>query len=96
MPLGAFLSGGVDSTVVTAVAQDLNREAGGEPLKTFSIGFAEAKFDETEHARVAAKTLGTEHREFRVAPDAVAALPRLAWHFDEPFGDSSAIPTPVR
>ena len=93
VPLGAFLSGGVDSTVVTAVAQDLNREAGGQPLKTFSIGFAEAKFDETEHARVAAKTLGTEHREFRVAPDAVAALPRLAWHFDEPFGDSSAIPT---
>ena len=93
VPLGAFLSGGVDSTVITAVAQDLNREAGGEPLKTFSIGFAEAKFDETEHARVAAKTLGTEHREFRVAPDAVAALPRLAWHFDEPFGDSSAIPT---
>ena len=93
VPLGAFLSGGVDSTVVTAVAQKLNREAGGEPLKTFSIGFAEPKFDETEHARVAAKTLGTEHREFRVTPDAVAALPRLAWHYDEPFGDSSAIPT---
>ena len=93
VPLGAFLSGGVDSTVVTAVAQDLNREAGGEPLKTFSIGFAEAKFDETAHARVAADTLGTEHREFRVTPDALAALPRLAFHFDEPFGDSSAIPT---
>ena len=93
VPLGAFLSGGVDSTVVTAVAQRLNREAGGEPLKTFSIGFAEAKYDETEHARVAAETLGTEHREFRVAPDALAALPRLAFHYDEPFGDSSAIPT---
>ncbi|MFH5805259.1 asparagine synthase (glutamine-hydrolyzing) [Alienimonas sp. DA493] len=93
VPLGAFLSGGVDSTVICAVAQKLLREAGAGPLKTFSIGFAEKRYDESEHARTAAETLGTEHREFRVAPDALAALPRLAWHYDEPFGDSSAIPT---
>ncbi len=93
VPLGAFLSGGVDSTVICAVAQRALREQGAGPLKTFSIGFAEKRFDETAYARIAANTLGTEHREFRVTPDAVAALPRLAWHFDEPFGDSSAIPT---
>ena len=93
VPLGAFLSGGVDSTVICAVAQRILREDGAGPLKTFSIGFAEARYDETEHARLAARTLGTEHREFRVTPDALAALPRLAFHFDEPFGDSSAIPT---
>ena len=93
VPLGAFLSGGVDSTVICAVAQDLLKEQGAGPLKTFSIGFAEKRYDETEHARLAATTLGTEHREFRVAPDALATLPRLVWHYDEPFGDSSAIPT---
>ena len=93
VPLGAFLSGGVDSTVICAIAQDVLKEQGVGPLKTFSIGFAEKRYDESEHARLAAKTLGTEHREFRVAPDALAALPRLAWHYDEPFGDSSAIPT---
>ncbi|NNJ23971.1 asparagine synthase (glutamine-hydrolyzing) [Alienimonas chondri] len=93
VPLGAFLSGGVDSTVICAVAQRILKEQGAGSLKTFSIGFAEKRYDESEHARVAAETLGTEHREFRVTPDALAALPRLAWHFDEPFGDSSAIPT---
>ncbi|QDT17359.1 asparagine synthase (glutamine-hydrolyzing) [Alienimonas californiensis] len=93
VPLGAFLSGGVDSTVICAVAQKLLREAGAGPLKTFSIGFAEKRYDESDFARTAADTLGTDHHEFRVTPDAVAALPRLAWHFDEPFGDSSAIPT---
>ena len=93
VPLGAFLSGGIDSTVICAVAQSVLGEQGAGPLKTFSIGFPEKAYDETRHARVAAAALGTEHREFTVTPDALAALPKLVRHYDEPFGDSSAIPT---
>src|SRR5688572_17809203 len=64
-----------------------------EPVKTFSIGFPVKAFDETSYAREVAARLGTEHYEFQVEPDALEILPKLVWHFDEPFGDSSAIPT---
>ena len=89
VPLGAFLSGGVDSSLIVAIAQrNSNR-----PLKTFSIGFPIAEYDETRYARLVAEHLGTEHHEFQVTPDGVQILPQLVWHYDEPFADSSAIPT---
>jgi asparagine synthase (glutamine-hydrolysing) len=88
VPLGAFLSGGIDSSVVVA----LMARAGG-PVKTFSIGFDETTFNELPHAKRVAEHLGTEHHEQIVRPNAVEILDRLIWHFDEPFGDVSAIPT---
>ena len=88
VPLGAFLSGGVDSSaVVAAMAQQMS-----EPVKTFSIGFADEKFDELPHARLVAQLFGTEHHEFVVEPDALELMPKLARHYGEPFGDPSAIP----
>jgi asparagine synthase (glutamine-hydrolysing) len=89
VPLGAFLSGGVDSSLIVALAQ-LQMDT---PLHTFSIGFNEADFDETHYARQVAGWVRTEHNEFKVTPDAVSVLDQLVWHYDEPFGDSSAIPT---
>ncbi|XZE54350.1 asparagine synthase (glutamine-hydrolyzing) [Planctomycetaceae bacterium SH139] len=89
VPLGTFLSGGVDSSLITALAQSFREE----PIRTFSIGFSVADFDETHYAAMVAQHLGTAHRRFEVNPDAVAIIDRLAWHFDEPFGDSSAVPT---
>lgn len=88
VPLGAFLSGGVDSSLVAASMQ---RQA-STPIKTFSIGFPQLEFDESEYARRVAKHLGTEHHELQVTPDAKELLPKLVWHFDEPFADSSALP----
>lgn len=90
VPLGAFLSGGLDSSLVVALmAQHMT-----ERVKTFAIGFeGEASFDETAYARRVADLLGTEHHEFRVEPDAIRLLPFLVWHHDQPFADSSAIPT---
>ena len=64
-----------------------------EPVKTFSIGFPIAEYDETSYAREVARHLGTDHHEERVEPDCIEILPKLLWHFDEPFADSSAIPT---
>jgi asparagine synthase (glutamine-hydrolysing) len=89
VPLGAFLSGGIDSTIVVGL---MSRLAAG-PVRTFSIGFPVQEFDETHYARVAAKRFGTMHEEFQVRPDAMEILPRLVWHYDEPFADSSAVPT---
>jgi asparagine synthase (glutamine-hydrolysing) len=89
VPLGAFLSGGVDSSAVVG----LMSRAMSQPVKTFSIGFNEDTYDELKYARVAAKHFGTEHHEFIVTPDICDIVDELVWHFDEPFADSSAIPT---
>jgi asparagine synthase (glutamine-hydrolysing) len=89
VPLGAFLSGGIDSSIVVGLMAHHMRE----PVKTFSIGFAEAKYDELAYARAAAEHFRTDHTEFVVEADAVAVLPKLIWHYDEPFADSSAVPT---
>ena len=89
VPLGAFLSGGIDSSLIVALAS----EQLDTPLNTFSIGFRENDFDETPFAAMVANWVKSEHREHRVEPDAVDVLDRLMWHYDEPFGDSSAIPT---
>ena len=89
VPLGAFLSGGVDSSAVVATMA----RVGAGRVKTFSIGFPAKEYDETRYARMIAERFGTEHEEFVVEPDAVAVLPRLVWHYGEPFADPSAIPT---
>ncbi len=89
VPLGAFLSGGVDSTVICGLMQTQL----DQPVRTFSIGFPVKAFDERAYARQTAELLQTDHREAVVEPDALEMLPQLIWHYDEPFGDSSAIPT---
>ncbi len=89
VPLGAFLSGGVDSTIIVGLMQ----RASNRPVKTFSIGFDDPAFDERAFAAEAAAFLGTEHHAFVVAPRAWETLPALSEQFDEPFADSSALPT---
>ena len=89
VPLGAFLSGGIDSSLVVAVMSGLMNQ----PVKTFSIGFEEEGYDETKYARIIAEKYKTDHHEFVVKPDAIDVLPKLVWHYNEPFADSSAIPT---
>ena len=89
VPLGGFLSGGMDSTIIVGLMQQLAES----PVHTFAIGFPVAMFDERSYAREAAEFLGTDHHERVVAPEAISMLPRLIWHYDEPFSDSSAIPT---
>lgn len=88
VPLGAFLSGGIDSTIITGLMQELSEE----PIHSFSIGFPVEQFDERSFAREAANHLGTIHHEKVVEPSALSILPKLIWHYDEPFSDSSAIP----
>src|SRR5262245_16125435 len=90
VPLGAFLSGGVDSTIVVGIMSRL----ASEPVRTFSIGFDDdPAFDETEIARATSRRFGTRHTEFRVQPSAIDLLDTLVYHHDGPFADSSAIPT---
>jgi asparagine synthase (glutamine-hydrolysing) len=93
VPLGAFLSGGVDSSILCALAQEALRELSGERLKTFTIGFPVPEFDESPYAARVAQHLDTDHHTLEVRPDAVGILSKLVWHYDEPFADSSAIPT---
>ena len=89
VPVGAFLSGGIDSSAIVAM---MAKPAAGR-FKTFSIGFAEAGFDELTHARAVAKQFGTDHYDLVLKPDAVQIVEDLTWYLDEPFGDTSAIPT---
>jgi asparagine synthase (glutamine-hydrolysing) len=89
VPVGAFLSGGLDSSMVVA----LMARAADRPVKTFSIGFADEHLNELPYARRVARSLGTEHQELVLEPGSVDILNRIAWHFDEPFGDPSALPT---
>jgi asparagine synthase (glutamine-hydrolysing) len=90
VPLGCFLSGGIDSSVIAAA---MKATAGDQPVLTFSIGFDDPRYDETKYAAEVARHLGTEHRTFTVRPQAAEDLPKLARVFGEPFGDSSALPT---
>jgi asparagine synthase (glutamine-hydrolysing) len=89
VPLGAFASGGLDSTLVIRHMQRIS----GKPVKTFAIGFAQGGVNELPYARQVSRQFHTDHTEEVVRPDALTLLPRLVRHFDEPFGDSSAIPT---
>ncbi len=89
VPLGAFLSGGIDSsTIVGIMSQYLS-----QPVKTFSIGFDVESFSELKYAKIVAERFKTEHYEFIVKPDIIEILPKLVWYYNEPFGDSSMIPT---
>jgi len=90
VPLGVFLSGGIDSSIVVGLMSRLKQK----PVKTFSIGFTGDKtFDETSYARLVANHFKTDHTEFIVEPKAIDLIEPLVWHHDGPFGDSSAIPT---
>ncbi|CAN5659424.1 amidotransferase 1, exosortase A system-associated [soil metagenome] len=89
VPLGAFLSGGIDSSTVVAYM----REASGTPPVTIAVGFNDREFDETAHAETVARHLGCEFHALTADPQVEELLPKLAWHFDEPFADSSAVPT---
>ncbi|MBI2835596.1 MAG: asparagine synthase (glutamine-hydrolyzing) [Acidobacteria bacterium] len=89
VPLGAFLSGGIDSSIVVGLMARLS----SAPVRTFSIGFEQSSYDELEHARRIARRWNTDHHELIVRPDASAILPTLVRHYGEPFADSSAVPT---
>lgn len=90
VPLGTFLSGGIDSSIITGIMSRLM----SSPVKTFSIGFSEdPRYDETRYANIVAKKYATEHHVFIVTPKAIDLIDKLIYHYDEPFGDASAIPT---
>jgi asparagine synthase (glutamine-hydrolysing) len=88
VPLGAHLSGGIDSGLITA----LMAENTGKRIKTFSIGFEESKYNELPFARLVAERYDTDHHEFIVKPDAAGLLPKIAYYYEEPYADASAIP----
>jgi len=89
VPLGAFLSGGIDSSIVVGLMSQMM----SQPVKTFSIGFEEDDYSELAYARQVAKHFGTDHYEFFVRPELISVLPQLAWAYDEPFSDISMLPT---
>ncbi len=89
VPLGAFLSGGIDSSAVVAMMSKLS----SEPIKTFSIGFEEEDFNELPHARIIAEKYSTDHKEFVVKHDLIGILPKIIWYYNEPYSDSSAFPS---
>jgi asparagine synthase (glutamine-hydrolysing) len=89
VPLGVFLSGGLDSSVVVGLMSQMTKQ----PVQTFSIGFEEDDFSELPYARKVARHFGTDHHEFCVRSDLISVLPQLVWAYDEPFGDSSMLPT---
>lgn len=89
VPLGVLLSGGIDSSCIVALMNQLSNVR----TKTFSIGFDEKDYSELEYARLVAKAFDTDHHEFIVKPNVLNILPKLIWHYNEPFGDSSCIPT---
>ncbi len=89
VPVGVLLSGGLDSSMIVALAAELS----SGPLRTFTVGFEERHFDERGHARLVAERYGTDHHEIVMPPDAVSLLPRITEVFDEPFADDSALPT---
>ena len=89
VPVGAFLSGGIDSSAVVAAMAEVS----SGPVRTFSIGYENDEFNELPYARAVSELFATEHHEFRVEPDAVALLPKLVRHYGEPFADASAIPS---
>jgi len=90
VPLGAFLSGGVDSSIVVGIMSQIMKER----VKTFSIGFiGDESYDETRYSKLVAEKFNTDHTEFKVKPSAFELVEKLLWHHDEPYGDSSAIPT---
>lgn len=89
VPLGAFLSGGVDSSAVVGLMSRIL----DKPVKTFSIGFNEDSFNELKYAQMAASHFKTDHHEFMITPESFGAIDELVWHFDEPFADPSSLPT---
>ncbi|MCM8805135.1 MAG: asparagine synthase (glutamine-hydrolyzing) [Candidatus Omnitrophica bacterium] len=89
VPLGAFLSGGIDSSTIVGIMSEFSTS----PVKTFSIGFEETDFSELKYAKIVAQKFSTEHNEFIVRPDIISILPKLVWHYNEPFADSSMVPT---
>ena len=89
VPIGAFLSGGIDSSAIVAMMAKNSKN----PIKTFSIGFEDEKFNELKYAKIIADTFKTEHTEFIVKPDAIHLLPMLVRQYEEPYADSSALPT---
>lgn len=88
VPLGVFLSGGIDSSAIVYMMSKISRQ----PAKTFSIGFEKGDFNELKYARIIAQKFNTDHTEFVVKPDAVGILPKLVWYYNEPYADSSALP----